>query len=213
MFLAVGLFCGSSLRAAVLTGVDPTIIDVGSGRDLSYLVIDESTLYSTPLEFVYHYTYDSNNPLTGYELLTNVASQSTLGVQTSFFGGGLGNFPDSFSYAGNTVAGSNAPDFSVGTYWSYYDAGGTEVGQATNPPSTHWNYANVGIDSRLIAPGSWDGWTLSAYSDYGNTTVGLPPSVAIAAIPEPASLPLVILSLAGFMVITRWKSLARHSKT
>ena len=39
-----------SLHAAVLTGVDPTIFSVGKGKDISYLVIDESSLYATPLE-------------------------------------------------------------------------------------------------------------------------------------------------------------------
>ena len=197
-----------SLHAAVLTGVDPTIFSVGTGKDISYLVIDESSLYATPLEFAYHYTYDSNNPLTGYDLLTNVASQSTLSVQTTFYGGGLGNSLVSFSYAGNTVAGSDAPDYSVGTYWSYYDAGGMEVGQPTNPSGTSWNYASVGIDSRHISPGSKDGWTLSSYADYGNITIDFPPSVAISSVPEPASLPLLLLSLLTLLFLIRCKSSA-----
>lgn len=207
--LVAGCLHFSSLQAAVLTGVDPTIFNVGSGHDISYLVIDESTLYSTPLEFVYHYTYDSNNPLTGYSLLTNIAANSSLSVNTTFYGGGLGNSLSSLSYQGGaTVTGTNAPDYSVGTYWSYYNAGGSEVGYAA-PTLTNWNYANVGMDSRYLAPGSWDGWTLASYGAGGIDT---PPSVAIAAIPEPSIVSFMLLSLVALLPIARWTPFTRKPR-
>jgi hypothetical protein len=149
-------------QASVLTGVEPTYINVGSGSDLSYLAIDESDLYTTPLVFVYHYDYDSNNPQTGYSLLTNVAAGSELFPATLLYGGGLGNSLVSLTYAGSaTVTGANAPDFSVGTYWSYYLSGGFDGG--VSPDLTgQWNYANNGMDFRTITPGSWDGWTFAS---------------------------------------------------
>jgi hypothetical protein len=207
--LVVSGLCSASLEADVLTGVDPTIINIGTGPDLSYLVIDESTLYSTPLEFIYHYTYDSNNLLTGTDLLQQVASNSTLGVSMVFYGGGLGNSLDSLTYAGTTVAGTNAPDYSTGSYWSYYVAGGLEAG--TPAATNDWSYSSVGWDSRTISPGSWDGETLSSYSDYGSTTTGLPPSVAIVAVPEPETAPLMLLSIITLLLLLRWKSSERNS--
>lgn len=194
-------------QASVLKGVEPTYIDVGSGGDVSYLVLDESDLYTTPLVFVYHYHYDSNNTLTGYSLLTNVAAGSALFPSTSLYGGGLGNSLDSLTYAGGaTVIGTNAPDFSVGTYWSYYLSGGFDGG--VSPDLTgQWNYANNGMDFRTITPGSWDGWTLASYSDYGFTTTDVSPSVAIAAVPEPLPTHLVLLSLVSVFLLTRWRQL------
>ena len=204
------LCCHTPLQGAVLTGVDPTIINVGTGADTSYLVIDESTLYSTPLEFAYHYTYDSNNPLTGFELLTNVAANSSLGVNTAYSVSVGGNYLISFAFSGNTVAGINAPDGS-GTYWSYYLAVGLDGG--TTPLLTNqWNYANNGIDARTITPGSWDGWTISSYDAAYNTIDALP-SVAPLAVPEPATLPLVFLSFAAVMSFKRWKYSVQKCKS
>lgn len=203
--LALMVYWGSATaRAAVLTGVEPLFISVGSGVDISYLVIDESTLYSTPLVFAYHYTYDSNNPISGYSLLSNVASHSSLISSTTFYSGGLGNALDSLSYqGGTTVTGTNAPDYSVGTYWSYYLSGGLDGG--TSPSvSGRWNYAANGMDSRTITPGSWDGWTFASYTDYGSTTFDMTPSVAVDAVPEPQTIPLVLLTLMASLFYAKW---------
>ena len=78
-FFASGLILTSPLGAAVLTGVNPTIFTVGTGSDVSYLVIDESSLYATPLEFIYHYTYDSNNLITGKQMMQSIANDTSLG--------------------------------------------------------------------------------------------------------------------------------------
>jgi hypothetical protein len=211
LVLAVAGFLTATLGAAVLTGVDPTIINIGSGPDLSYLVIDESTLDSTPLEFVYHYTYDSNHPLTGYDFLNQISSNSTLGVSTVFYGGGLGNILDSITYGSKVIAGTNAPDYSTGTYWSYSLAGGYDGGIAPLL-NNQWNYANNGMDSRTITPGSWDGWTLASYSSYGSLTVDAPPSVVIAAVPEPEAAPLLLLSIITLILLFRCNIVARSSR-
>ena len=200
------LFMGlSQIHAAVLTGVEPTYITVGAGPDVSYLVIDESDLYSTPLVFAYHYNYDTNNPLTGYTLLTNVAASSSLVPSTTLYSGGLGNALDSLTYPGGvTVTGTNAPDYSAGTYWSYYISGGLDGG--IDPVlAGQWNYANYGMDSRTITPGSWDGWTFASYTDFGYTTFDVSPSVAIEAVPEPNTMLLVLLSLASSYLFVRWR--------
>ena len=191
-------------QASVLTGVEPTYINVGSGSDLSYLAIDESDLYTTPLVFVYHYDYDSNNPLTGFSLLTNVAAGSVLFPATSFYPN-YGNSLDSLTYAGGTViTATNASDFSVGTYWSYYLSGGLDGGVLPDLTG-QWNYANYGMDSRTVTPGSWDGWSFTSYTDYGLTTSDASPSVAINAVPEPSPTHLVLLSLVSVFFLNRWR--------
>jgi hypothetical protein len=204
--ISKGLLCASALaflasistlKAAVLTGIDPVSFTVGSGPDVSYLLIDESTLSSAPLLFEYRYTYDILNPISGYELLHEVARFSSLDFTAIFYGGGLGNALDSVSYGGITVSSFTAPDLSTGTYWSYYVAGGSEVDEPL--AAGLWKYAEVGMDSRFITPGSWDGWTLAGW----NPSFGEAPS--ISPVPEPAPLPLAVLSLAALFFFIRWK--------
>jgi hypothetical protein len=204
--ISKGLLCASALaflasistlKAAVLTGIDPVSFTVGSGPDVSYLLIDESTLSSAPLLFEYRYTYDILNPISGYELLHEVARFSSLDFTTIFYGGGLGHALDSVSYGGITVSSFTAPDLSTGTYWSYYVAGGSEVDEPL--AAGLWKYAEVGMDSRFITPGSWDGWTLAGW----NPSFGEAPS--ISPVPEPAPLPLAVLSLAALFFFIRWK--------
>ncbi|MFZ4716137.1 MAG: hypothetical protein ACOYMT_01185 [Chthoniobacterales bacterium] len=204
--ISKGLLCASALaflasistlKAAVLTGIDPVSFTVGSGPDVSYLLIDESTLSSAPLLFEYRYTYDILNPISGYELLHEAARFSSLDFTTIFYGGGLGNALDSVSYGGITVSSFTAPDLSTGTYWSYYVAGGSEVDEPL--AAGLWKYAEVGMDSRFITPGSWDGWTLAGW----NPSFGEAPS--ISPVPEPAPLPLAVLSLAALFFFIRWK--------
>jgi hypothetical protein len=206
--ISKGLFCASALaflasistlKAAVLAGVDPVSFTVGSGSDVSYLVIDESTLSSAPLLFEYRYNFDSLNPISGYKLLHEVEKLSSLNFTTIFYGGGLGNALDSVSYGGTTVSSFTAPNWSTGTNWSYYVAGGSEVDEPV--PADLWKFSAVGMDSRFITPGSWDGWTIAGW----NPDFGGPPSISPAVVPEPAPLPLAVLSLAALFFFFRWK--------
>jgi|GEM_PF-961246 len=208
LLLALALLLGSPLRAAVLTGVDPTLITVGSGSDVSYLVIDESSLYSTPLEFAYHYTYDSNNLMSGEQMMQAVTNAVSSGLGITILS--YPSYGDSllaFTYNGNTVTPSG--DNNSGTFWGYFDAGGTESGSSTPLPSTNaWNIAGIGFGSRYISPGSWDGWTVGTYTNGGfspGDTVFTPPSVAIAAVPEPSATGLLMISLLSAAGFIRWK--------
>jgi hypothetical protein len=191
----------STLEAAVLAGVDPVRFTVGSGSDVSYLLIDESTLSSAPLLFEYRYTFDSNKPISGYKLLNEVKRLSSLDFTTIFYDGGLGNGLDSVSYGGTNASSftAAATNGSTGTYWSYYVAGGSEVDEPL--ASNLWKYADVGMDSRFITPGSCDGWTFAGW----NPDFGAPPSMSPSLVPEPAPLQLAVLSLAGLFFFFRWK--------
>ncbi len=206
-FLFAGL-CSSSLEADVLTGVDPTIINVGTGLDIAYLVIDESTLYSTPLEFVYHYTYNSANTLTLYDLLEYIASDSSSGlsISTTYYTNWNAHFLDSITYDGTTVSGTNAADGSS-IYWSLYVSGVLDDGNTT--ATNEWSSANSGMDSITILTNSWSGWTLGSYA--GGTETSTAPSVLIAAVPEPETVPFLLLSVMTLFFLLRWRSSDRKS--
>ncbi|MCE9588612.1 MAG: PEP-CTERM sorting domain-containing protein [Verrucomicrobia bacterium] len=198
----------SSLKAAVLTGREPLLLDLGNGPDVSFLVIDDSGLSSSPLKFAYHYSYDSNNPLTGLDLLRSITSDAlsglSVGVGTTYFGGRRTYLLDSFSFHGSTVQGTPfSADNDSGIYWSYYVAGVAEDG-FTPLKAGIWSYAQTGLDARLIAPGSWDGWTISSYIDGGLTTLDSVPSVSL--VPEPSTTFLVIVAGLFFVWAFRRKS-------
>lgn len=179
----------SSLKSAVLAGVDPVSFNVGSGPDVSYLLIDESALSSAPLLFEYRYSFDSNNPISGYELLGLVANATDLDFTTTYYPS-YGNALESLSYGLSNVASEYRTDGS-GTYWSYYLNGGLDNGLAPVLVN-QWNYANYGMELRTLSPGSWDAWTISSY-DAAYTTFESFPSVTPSAVPEPKSLLFVFM--------------------
>lgn len=181
----------STLKAAVLTGVDPVSFTVGSGSDVSYLLIDESALSSAPRLFEYRYTFDSNNPISGYELLRLVANATDLDFTTTYYLS-YGNALESLSYGPSNVASEYRTDGS-GTYWSYYLNGGLDNGLAPLLVN-QWNYANYGMELRTLSPGSWDAWTISSY-DAAYTTFDSFPSVTPTAVPEPKSLLFVCMGI------------------
>ena len=53
-----------------------SVINVGIGPDVSYVVIEESTLAARPLLFAYHYTFDTNNLVSGYGMLSAIAASN-----------------------------------------------------------------------------------------------------------------------------------------
>jgi hypothetical protein len=182
----------STLEAAVLTGVDPVRFTVGSGSDVSYLLIDESTLSSAPLLFAYRYTYDSNTPIKGYELLQLVDNLTADLDFTMTYHIEYGHALESISYGTSSVGSEQREDLS-GTYWSHFLNGGLDNGQ---PPtsSDDWNYALNGMDLRTLSPGSMDAWTMSYY-DEAYTTFKSFPSVTPTSIPEPKSLLIVCMGI------------------
>jgi len=181
----------STLKAAVLTGFDPVSFTVGSGSDVSYLLIDESTISSAPLLFEYRYTFASNNPISGYELLRLLANATDLDFTTTYYPS-YGEALESLSYGLSNATSEYRPDGS-GTYWSYYLNGGLDNGLAPVLVN-QWNYANYGMELRTLSPGSWDAWTISFY-DAEYTTFDSFPSVTPTAIPEPKSLLIVCMGI------------------
>ena len=192
-FSAIALLVSiSTLEAAVLAGVDPVRFTVGSGSDVSYLLIDESTLSSAPLLFAYRYTYDSSTLIKGYELLQLVDNLTTDLDFTMTYHLIYGHALESISYGTSSVGSEQREDFS-GTYWSHFLNGGLDNGQAPTS-SDDWNYALNGMDLRTLSPGSLDAWTMSSY-DAAYTTFESIPSITTTAIPEPKSLLIVCMGI------------------
>lgn len=64
-------------------------------------------------------------------------------------------------------------------FWGYYGA----EGNGTLPTDAQWNWPGNGMTDRVLANGSWDGWSFApGFSDSN------PSAPAAAPVPEPASL-------------------------
>jgi len=155
-----------------IADTNPMAISIGRGPDVSYVVIQESSLSSRPIVFAYHYTNASSPPINGYQLLLAIHDDypdfDFATTQYSF-----GKSLDAFRFRGVTISASTAPDGGSGFYWSYYLCGGYDGSGAIG--TNNWSYSQFGFESRTIAPGSCDGWTLASWQ--GTNGMDVPPAI------------------------------------
>lgn len=178
----------STTSAQILTG------SVGTGDDISYLVIQASDFGPDPLVYAYHYTYDSDNPLNSYELFTAIVGAEPF-LDASFINYGDSLDPNYFltaiTFHGTTLTNVGAPTYSP--YWAQWVSGG-EAGFPTAAPiaAGTWTLGSgMSAPYRFLAPGSWDGFI---YND-GNTAPDISP------VPEPTV--LAFLGAGGFALLFR----------
>jgi hypothetical protein len=73
-------------------------------------------------------------------------------------------------------------------YWSYWLNNGSG-----------WNYSGVGMSSRVLADGCWDGWSWADFAQYGYGSA--PENMQAASIPEPAT--IAILGFGSALILHR----------
>jgi len=216
------LFMTALLHADVTSGA-PVIVDVGNSTDpyVSYLVIDDTSLGNSAVEYAWYY-YDTNelgttNPLTGDDLINAVVAGTsntpysltpiTEGAQ------GVDAGVDGFKIGNQTSTIVSIFDSSATAYWAYWIKGGSQT--ASYPPYTYvtptnWVIAEDTPFDRLLTNGSYDGWTLSTL-DANYNYDGPAPLSSASLIPEPSTLPIILLSLATLLVAIRWKPIRKSS--
>ncbi len=188
---------------------------VGNGSNQAALVIDWNDGKS-PESLIWGYRWDGT--ATGENMLTAIvqADPKLYATYSTTFGGGLGTAlfglgydtdGDGFSTTPALVFNNSIAVLTDGQvndfrspadsddhyfegwwsgYWSYW------LGGEDDSPA--WGYSGVGMSSRILSNGSWDGW--SALPGF----MGDAPSEPIpATIPEPAS---VILALATVVMLS-----------
>jgi hypothetical protein len=118
------------------------------------------------------YRWPTAETRTGKDLLdavigagTGLTADSTVFVSTFSLGA------RSQSYNNNGTA-----DYNDDSYWGYWTA-------ETNPYTGSWTESQVGAATRVLASGSWDGWS---YGPFG--------TLPVAPIPEPGAVTLVLLA-------------------
>ncbi len=212
----------AQLRADVTTGA-PVIVDVGNSTDpyVSYLVIDDTSLGNSAFEYAWYYSetneLGTTNPLTGDDLINAVVAGTTNTpyALTPITEGaqGVDAGVDGFEIGSQTSTIVSIYDSSATAYWAYWIKDGSQT--ASYPPYTYVTPTNwiIALDTpfdRLLTNGSYDGWTLSTLNaDYNYD--GAAPLSSAALIPEPATLPIILLSLAAILVVTRRKPIRRGS--
>jgi len=74
-------------------------------------------------------------------------------------------------------------------YWSYWLSNAADPWQAAD-----WEYSGLGMGSRMLSDGDWDGWSFVQPACYG---CGEPPSEPVPAVPEPVTMMLLVLGGIG----------------
>ena len=229
-------FCALGTTKAQLTTGVPVVVDVGNTNNpyVSYLVIDDQSLGNSAFEYAWYYSSTTEagttNPLTGTDLLNAVIAGTTNTPYALSYTTGAYGLTTAFKVGTNT---SVMIDPLATPVWTYWLTGGREYafGDSNNFTfaPTNWVVSPNTSDYRYLTNGSYDGWTLSEY-DYPGTnptlyytdvngasqsvTVGTYSGAAplsTAAVPEPATLSLMLLSLATVVAVIRWKSSERNS--
>jgi hypothetical protein len=146
----------------------------GSGSSTSYLVLDFG-----PDSYAFVYYYDGVK--TGFDMLQDL-SAAVPGLQFSYwdFGGGA-VFVNTFAYGPYPATGGGT------TWWSYW----------LSDNGSDWGFAPVGAGARVLADGSWDGWSfVPSFNDPA-------PTPDVPLIPEPASLTALGTLCAGWFAASR----------
>lgn len=153
--------------------------DLGSGPDVAHVVVEFTT--GDAVQFNYAFTPDAGSPLTGFNLLGDIAA-ATVGTAEPFsftsthysFGDAI----DTMTYGTLTDGTGYVPPDGYWHYWTKPTADST------------WGYSDVGVSDRTVSNGTFDGWTFSDASP----------------VPEPAG--LAVIGLLGAWCLRRRRSLA-----
>jgi hypothetical protein len=221
-------FCALGTTKAQLTTGVPVVVDVGNTNSpyVSYLVIDDQSLGNSAIEYAWYYSSttetDGVTPLTGEDLLDAVIAgsadtvyaldridDSVVNTNTNSGPGLIKNwagFTDGFQI-GSTTSTLLGSLTTTNADWAYWVKGG-ELDDSL--VGTNWSIANDVAFYRTITNGSFDGWTISPYDPNTYLYLGGAP-LSAAAVPEPSTLPLMLLSLATVVAVFRWKSSERNS--
>lgn len=188
MFCALLVFAGSASGDLIVDSENELILDVsadaGEGAFTSYLIIDFAATGGSSHAFAFHWDTPLAplEPLTSTDMLNAIAAATLLDADIS--SSEFGSFVTNFAFAGD------AGD--PGNFWSF------SLGEVADP-GISWTSAPLGIDDRLLAADSIDGW----YNGFTDEFDAIPPAVPTTQIPVPA---------AGVLLLAAWGISARRRR-
>jgi len=155
---------------------DAITVHLGSGSNVSYLALAESSLGSKPVIYAWHYndlTNSDGTPRTGTDLLNAVISETAGTTWALSYTVGAYGLTTSFTIGSATSTTVDPLDSPVWTYWI---KGGTEFVEYGDEGSFTFSVGNSFIvspsysDTRYLSNGSYDAWTISPFSFTGTTS-------------------------------------------
>jgi hypothetical protein len=159
---------------------------VGSGSNTSVCVFDFGS--TTTHQYAFGYAYDGTK--TGADLLMAL-NDAPIGVSVDLtYYEGMGYLVNSISYMTYSISSTLTAPYQSPCYWT---------GNSGTAGPTAWTSSSIGISSRVLTNGTWDGFSQGTWVGYD--IVADAPSGAFAAVPEPAALSL--LALGGLALLRR----------
>ena len=194
-FLLGALFLGKVVTATAATTMD--FIEVGTGSDSSFLIIDSPNIDERTYEVFYD--FDSANPLGADDLLSIIGSEdSSIMFELGNFGDPTNQFLNSITFDGVTEAGGD----NIG--WIQWSAGGGAGFPTPNPiEGGEWTLGSgVSAPFRAVEPGSSDTviFTNPLFNEAGDF-VPAPPSFDPVVVPEPSG--LALLAFGSLLLVGR----------
>lgn len=211
--LALLIFSVAMLAASCASAFDFSDIQfwTGSGSNEAALVIDWND-GKTPESIAWGYRW--NGTATGYDMFQAVLADSRLYASMIYgdavFGIGYDLADDGSGFVSGSPGDENGyavnpsnhyeEGWYVNGYWAYWVADNTNgsfptvTPNGSTPSPTDWSYG-LGMSSRTLSNGSWDGWSFAAAPGWNP----VPPNTPAAAVPvpEPGSLAAVLIAMAG----------------
>lgn len=215
--LALFLFVGNVGRADPFT-LDDVKLWVGTGSNRAALIVDFKN-GSGSQSFAWGFRW--NGTATGADMVRAIAASNDAGLRVALQHFSFGDFIVGFGFDANRdgqfavapplnfingIAEVSSPDKTrVSTdpadryrelefpdFWSYWNKA-----SATDP----WTSASAGIGDRILTDGSFDGF--SAVNEFPGPEPSEP--IAVAAVPEPSSVVLLILTGLMLLAVRRMK--------
>ncbi len=190
----IGFFAGLGVISLFLAKPAVAQVQVGTGNDHSFLVI-EAAAFGGPLLFQWNYTHNPSSPFNTAQMMTAVdAVQLDLNF-TILFGGA---FLDGIEYQGTTLTNEFLPPYSP--FWAHWVSGGTSGAPLEPKPGGVWS-PGFGIANRELAPGSWDGFIFNGEYDSNPPYDVISATPSVVPVPEPHAFSLLIA--AGAWILLR----------
>jgi hypothetical protein len=230
------ILVGSGLHAAVITEQTPVTVNLGHGANVSYLVFDESSLSSAPVIYAWRYdglTKSSGARWSGSDLFDGVIADSLsteYPLRYSFINTSWGEQISGFS-----IGATSYTYLSDTPVWAYWIKGGSEFVPYGNegveftfePSPLSWVVSPSNYATRWLSNGSYDGWTLSPFSFGGDDSdtsyytdingISQPVTIGtyyggapLSAVPEPGTVPLLVLAGVSLFLFLRRRSAAQQ---
>ena len=165
--------CMTMVLVLAASAVQAVVIEYSAGDGASEAFVTVDFGYDI---YNFSYKWDGSAPVSGWDMLDSIDQAGALDVDATWYESFQSHLVNDFTYG-------DAAKFDGGTSWGYY---GSTDGE-------NWSSNPVGVDTKQLTDGDWDGWSWGALDENWNHM-----RAPGEAVPEPVS--LMLLGLGGLLV-------------